>query len=119
MNKAVFKAVEDRAGGRCEACGFLRRDLTLDHWEGGNGRRRQHESVETCWMLCTRCNRDRTENDPSAEFWNRIRSAHCDRYGYPYVPHLVKAPVNMAAVAEKVKPRILGDSFGELVKRKA
>ena len=53
MNKKVRKAVELRAGGRCELCG--RRAMELHHIISGNGKRQQHEREETCIMLCDCC----------------------------------------------------------------
>lgn len=81
-------AVAERAAGHCEACGREHRNQAeFDHWLGGNGRRRELESVETVWLLCLPCHRDRTDNRPHPGAWNEIFRAHCERYGYPFVPH--------------------------------
>jgi len=55
MNKEVYEAVRKRANGRCELCGKLTNELELHHVISGYGRRREHESVETCLMLCSEC----------------------------------------------------------------
>jgi hypothetical protein len=75
-----------RAKGKCEACGGA--GVALDHWLGGNGRRRVAESVETCWLLCRRCDEPRTANKPSAGYWNDMFAIHCARHGYPVVRHV-------------------------------
>ena len=85
-----IRAIE-RAKGRCEnpSC---RADLhtngaIMDHWLGGIGRRVQQERLETVWMLCLRCNKDRTDNSPSATYWNMRFSIHCRAHGYSFTPH--------------------------------
>jgi hypothetical protein len=89
--RAVYEAVRERAAGKCEACGRARHQPIMDHWLGGSGRRKQLESVETCWGLCGMCNRQRTDNSPNAAYWNDIRRVFCVRYGYPFVPHIEHA----------------------------
>ena len=54
MNKQVYKAVSDRAGGLCELCGQYK-PLSLHHIVNGQGKRQQHETVESCIMLCADC----------------------------------------------------------------
>jgi len=54
MNKQVYKAVSDRAGGLCELC-MQYKPLQLHHIIGGVGKRKQHETVESCIMLCLDC----------------------------------------------------------------
>jgi hypothetical protein len=90
-----------RAQGRCESCGTLLASsgVVFDHWLGGSGRRRQRESLETCWALCVLCNWRRTTNLPTAEYWNDRFRIHCERYGYGYEPHLTKYD-RLAAIAE-------------------
>jgi len=51
----VYEAVRKRANGRCELCGKLTNDLQMHHVVSGYGRRKAHESVETCIMLCVEC----------------------------------------------------------------
>lgn len=84
----------DRARYRCECCSSLG-PLVMDHWLGGRGRRRQEERLETVWMLCLRCNDDRTANRPSAEYWNERFEEHCARHGYPFIGHRCKLLVNI------------------------
>lgn len=100
----IKAAVRERAGGVCENCGtrwgFW--GWSLDHWEGGSGRKRERQSVENCWALCgtgtTGCHGDRTRNFPSAEHWNFLFADHCRRFGYA-VPtlHVVHAAVPRSA----------------------
>jgi hypothetical protein len=94
---AIRKAVFERAGGRCEAwmheggperC--CRPAVVLDHWLGGVGRKREQQSVETCWALCEDCNRDRTASYPDADWWNTSWWWHCREYDHPFQPHIVK-----------------------------
>ena len=82
-------AVMKRAAGTCEALDCQQRtlELQLDHWLGGGGRRRQMESVETCWALCAKDHAARTCNIPSASHWNALFRAHCKKYGYPFPSH--------------------------------
>lgn len=101
--KAIRKLVRDtafrdlalkvltRAQFVCECCcAWLPFTGEIDHWLGGSGRRRQRESIETIWLLCSSCHADRTANRPSVEHWNERFRLHCERYGYPFVPHLEK-----------------------------
>jgi len=55
VNSEVYAAVRNRANGRCELCGKLTNDLQMHHVVSGYGRRKAHESVETCIMLCVEC----------------------------------------------------------------
>ncbi len=80
-----------RSGGRCEnpAC---RKVITSggcswDHWLSGNGRRTQQESLATTWLLCAACDYARTNNAPSADYWNQRFKTHCEAHGYEFTPH--------------------------------
>lgn len=91
----LLAAARKRANGCCEACWYGPAvSLSMDHWRGGSGRRRQEESIWTVWMLCALCDRDRTQNKPSAAHWNNTFERHCIRYGYPFTPHIEHAPLN-------------------------
>jgi hypothetical protein len=82
-----------RAQGKCEACQrpfHLAGPPHLDHWLGGRGRRREEQSAETCWLLCTPCDALRTANSPTAAFWNGRRREHCERNRLPFVAHIEK-----------------------------
>ena len=57
MDKRVYKAVSDRAGGLCELC-YQYKPLQLHHIVGGRGKRKQHETVDSCIMLCLDCHDD-------------------------------------------------------------
>jgi len=93
LDMAVIRQhVLERAAGRCEACGsrFYAFNMPqIDHWLGGSGRRRPQQSVKTCWALCVACDKARTHNRPSAEHWNALFKKHCQKYGYPFHPHIV------------------------------
>jgi len=71
----------ERAAGRCECgCGVYvgTEALHLDHFWG----RAREESIESCWMLAPRCDRDKTENKPTRRAWLAFFAAHCLRNGY-------------------------------------
>lgn len=78
----VYALVDARAAGHCESCGAhamaFMQPLEHDHFWG----RAREESVESVWLVCHRCHRDKTENRPNAEFWLARFSDHCDRHGY-------------------------------------
>ncbi len=90
-----------RAEGKCENLGCRRplatHGFVFDHWLGGNGRRRQAESLATCWALCTACNEARTANEPSAAVWNDLFRRHCRLHGYKFTPHITKFQALAAA----------------------
>lgn len=100
----IRAAVVARAKGRCEALTAMRilsdytdparhtGPLRADHWLGGAGRRRQQQSTNTVWAICPGCDLLRTNNWPSAAWWNRIHEAHCRLHGLPFTPHIEKAP---------------------------
>ena len=80
----VVAAVLGRADGVCE-CGCGRIAIfsgELDHRWGGVGRRREAQSVETCWILRRKCHFEKTANFPSAAAWQERWAAHCKKYGY-------------------------------------
>lgn len=71
-----------RAGGRCECgCGRAFTDFDPGHFDHFFGRARA-ESVETCWALARDCDRAKTLNSPSAEYWLVTFQDHCERHGY-------------------------------------
>jgi len=56
MNKEIRQAVVKRACGGCENCHtYVGESGELHHAIGGNGKRTQHEKVETCFYLCSEC----------------------------------------------------------------
>jgi hypothetical protein len=73
----VRAAVVKRARGECELCGGFWH-LTLDHFEGIA----RSESLETCWLLCWGCHREKTDNKPDAAWWAGAFAKHCARHGY-------------------------------------
>jgi hypothetical protein len=77
--QATRAAVAARANGCCEACGARRGEAL--HWDHFHGRARE-ESVESTWMLCPRCDREKTESKPSRLWWLRRFLAHCELHLY-------------------------------------
>lgn len=56
MNKKVYNAVKDKQQGYCYiCCQYHGENLQLHHAIFGNGKRKQHESEESCFMLCNTC----------------------------------------------------------------
>lgn len=97
----IRAAVEARAEGCCEYCSstFSFPDpAEMDHWLGGSGRRRQEQSVETCWLLHRNCHRLRQEALPSAAHWNENFKRHCKKYGYRFTPHIEHQPLRRRAI---------------------
>ncbi len=88
----IRREVVYRSGERCENpdCARETRSVEMDHWHGGPDRKRL-EGVETCWVLCVPCHRDRQANRPSAAVWNDRFRRHCERHGYPFRPHVEHA----------------------------
>lgn len=87
----IREAVLLRAKGRCEHCGGVTLHMELDHQWGGAGRRREHQSIATCRLLCSPCHRAKTANEPSRERWIESWREHCARHGYsPDAPGLRK-----------------------------
>ena len=82
-----LSASENLRGTRC-----MNGASVFDHWEGGNGRRRQRESATTCWHLCHRHNEERTANHPGAWWWNMSRELFCRAHGIPFTPHIEHTP---------------------------
>lgn len=86
---AIRAACVARAANHCELCGMLQGLLEMDHVLGGSGRRRQKQSVKTCWILCRYCHRYKTAH-PVGTNWRAAFRAHCAKYGYP-VPKELEA----------------------------
>ena len=82
MNNDVYEAVRKRANGRCELCGKLTSELQLHHVISGYGRRREHESVETCLMLCSECHREVHENAKLSRALKLLVEERLYRMGY-------------------------------------
>lgn len=79
----IRAACAARAANRCELCGMLQgSSLEMDHVLGGSGRRRERQSMETCWMLCRYCHQYKTSH-PAGENWRAAFRVHCAKYGYP------------------------------------
>jgi len=79
MNQRVWKAVQERSGGRCESCSRGSGNYgQTDHFFG----RARAEGVESCWLLCMECHYRKTNNQPSARFWLEMFVAHCAKHGY-------------------------------------
>jgi 5-methylcytosine-specific restriction endonuclease McrA len=74
----IREAVLRRSHGLCECgCGDEYERLEVDHFFGGNGRRKALESVETCWALSPNRHWQKTQNlDPETDLREFI--AHCN-----------------------------------------
>lgn len=68
----MYRAVDERANGRCEICG-RRRNLSHHHILGGRGRRKQCERVETVVLACDRCHGHNTGEQE--RFLHRLKCA--------------------------------------------
>lgn len=90
---AIREACMTRAIGCCEVFECIGSADEMDHWLGGNGRRRQRQSIETCWMLCQLHHQARTRARPSAVYWNERFAIHCKTHGYPFTPHIEHHPL--------------------------
>lgn len=63
MDENLYRTVSERANGFCELCRWYGgKYLDLHHIVGGSGKRLQHESEETCIMLCKSCHRETHRN---------------------------------------------------------
>ena len=84
LNKRIRAAVFERATppgesyAVCEGCG-LENASELHHSIGGNGKRRQHEAVETCFALGHRCH-SLIESPYGAELRRRLILIAQQRY---------------------------------------
>lgn len=79
MNKSVRAACVIRSEGKCEACGrWAGEALHCDHMFG----RARSEEISTCWMLCPRCDDDKTHNRPDAAHWLKLFLEHCVKHSY-------------------------------------
>lgn len=76
-------AVCRRAEGKCEQCkAWVGENGESGHLDHFFGRAKAAESVETCWLLCVRCDHNKTNNSPRAEEWLRAFARHCRRHGF-------------------------------------
>lgn len=65
MNKKLRAAVVKRAGGHCEnCCAFA------------------GEAGHAVWLLCPKCDHEKTTNTPSRQVWLERFAIHCALYGY-------------------------------------
>lgn len=78
QTREIREAVFARARLGCEGCslGF---PSAMDHFFG---RGKEPQSVANCWALCEACDREKTENLPSASSWLARFIAHCEKHGY-------------------------------------
>lgn len=79
---AIREKVFARAGvkepgefGFCEHCKAWTQTLQPDHMFGGSDRR-MLQSVFTVWALCATCHRQKTNEQPSRNFWLKAFIAH-------------------------------------------
>lgn len=93
---AIYDAADDRAAGRCEACGLLFETSDgpeLDHFRG---RGKAQQTIENCWLLHRTCHHQRTNNSPSAAYWLERFIIHADKHGY--AAEAARARVRLATV---------------------
>lgn len=84
MNAKVYSECEERAAGRCESCGLpfgigLTDRPECDHFFG---RAKAPETVENCWLIHSRCHRDKSDNFPTAAVWLLRFANHCLKHQY-------------------------------------
>lgn len=80
MNKKIRAATVARADGNCEAC--FRWVGDEGHYDHFWGRKNAPEAVDTGWMLCARCDDDKTNNRPDALTWVKRFQIHSALWGY-------------------------------------
>lgn len=80
MNKKLRAAVVKRAGGHCEnCCAFAGEAGHADHFWG---RAKVPEALSNVWLLCPKCDHEKTTNTPSRQVWLERFAIHCALYGY-------------------------------------
>lgn len=82
QTREIREAVFARAGDSCEACGAWVTEETghLDHFFS---RGKEPQTVANCWFLCRECDAQKTASNPSAAWWLRTFSMHCDFHDLP------------------------------------
>lgn len=81
---ALRVAAKIRAGGHCENCAAMLPEErmiggpVMDHIFGGSSRI-PLEALETVWMLCPKCNHQRTGTYPTRRHWLERFISHADR----------------------------------------
>lgn len=86
----------------CEACRYMAVPLEVDHFFGGSGRRRELQSVETCWALCCHCHGRKTMNWPSAAYWLEKFIGHCERLGYSDPAEVAQIRLDAIRIQESI-----------------
>lgn len=96
-----------RAGNRCEASDCraepgtapaLYRPLEMDHFFG---RGHVAQELATVWILCARCHRAKTDNNPTSQPWLLEFIRHCTAHGYSAEAH--RAHQRLAWVESKAR----------------
>lgn len=76
--KKIRAAVCLRAAGACESCGaWVGENGEVGHLDHFWGRGKGRESEATCWLLCVKCDDDKTNNRPGSAFWLEMFATHC------------------------------------------
>jgi 5-methylcytosine-specific restriction endonuclease McrA len=104
---SIREAVMQRAAGKCEHCGgeFYPWDAPeMDHFMGGGGRRRQAASIETCWLLHRFCHLNRTNNYPTAAYWNGSFARHCQKHRYFTREHIIHQQLSTQGSEASIPP---------------
>lgn len=79
QTREIREAVFARAGHCCEESECASFPSAMDHFWG---RGKEAQTIENCWALCPRHDREKTENRPSAAYWVYLFIAHCEKHGY-------------------------------------
>lgn len=101
VTRKIRRAVYARSGTRCEnpACTWTS-PPTVDHFYG---KANAPETVETCWVLCARCHREKTDSKPNRKTWLLRFRGHCVRYGY--VEQVAECDKKLAELDDEEKQR--------------
>jgi hypothetical protein len=79
---AIYREVEKRAGGSCEACGVSFNPTDPPELDHALGRGKKRQSVRNCWLIHRGCHRSRHAGKPSREWWLERWSDHCAKHGF-------------------------------------
>lgn len=97
MNKSIRAACVERSEGRCEGCGkWAGESLHADHFWG---RAKADETEGNVWMLCPRCDDEKTRNYPSNAFWVLLFRSHSVLHHYE--EQIYRCDVRLAVLTQK------------------
>lgn len=84
MKPVLYAQLVERSGGHCEnpdcrkAFGIGLLTQEADHFHS----RRVPDSLDSLWLLCRQCHREKTDNKPDAATWLNRFLVHAEKYGY-------------------------------------